>query len=148
MFEGNDDAGLAMVGAGFGLAVEPDAHLMFSHYGYGLLVGALSRFAGPVAHGWTSLAALAFSIGLCTRALWEQREAGTLTWAAAVITAGVFAEALLEVQFTITASLLFGSAIACWLAVQQNGTRSPALHAAIYGAIILSFMIRPSAAAL
>ena len=71
LFEGNDDTGLAMVGAGFGLAAEPDAHLIFSHYGYGLLLGAVSRFAGPNAHGWISLAALGLSMGLFLRALCE-----------------------------------------------------------------------------
>ena len=148
LFEGNDDTGLAMVGAGFGLAVEPDAHLLFAHYGYGLLLGAISRLVGAVAHGWISLAALALSIGLYTRALCEWRGNVALPACALAIAAGVFAQALLEVQFTITSSLLFGAAIGCSLAVQQAETRSLPLTAAIYAAIVLSFLIRPSAAAL
>jgi hypothetical protein len=148
LFEGNDDTGLAMVGAGFGLAATPEAHLIFSHYGYGLLIGAISRLAGPLAHGWISLAALALSIGLYTRALCELRGAGALAAAALLIAVGIFSQALLEPQFTITAALLFGSAIGCWLAVLGQGARAPGLSATIYGALVLSFLMRPSAAAL
>jgi hypothetical protein len=148
LFEGNDDTGLSMIGAGFGLAVTPEAHLIFSHYGYGLLIGAISRLAGPLAHGWISLTALALSIGLYVRALCELRGTRTLAAAALLSAAGIFSQALLELQFTITAALLFGSAIGCSLAVQRNGARSPWLSAAIYGALVLSFLMRPSAAAL
>jgi hypothetical protein len=148
LFEGNDDTGLAMVSAGFGLAVTPEAHLIFSHYGYGLLIGAISRLAGPLVHGWISLAALALSIGLYVRALCELRGTRALAAAALVSAAGIFSQALLEVQFTITAALLFGSAMGCWLAVERNGARSPWLSATIYGALLLSFLMRPSAAAL
>jgi hypothetical protein len=149
LFEGNDDTGLAMIGAGFGLAVEPEPHLIFSHYGYGLLIGAVSRLAGPNAHGWISLAALALSIGLVLRALSQaEREASALAGAALLIAAAIFSRALLELQFTITAALLFGSAIGCWLIVLGKGARSPGLSAIIYGALVLSFLMRPSAAAL
>ena len=148
LFEGNDDTGLAMVGAGFGLAVTPEPHLIFAHYGYGLLIDAISRLAGPLAHGWISLAALALSIGLYVRALCELRGTGALAAAALLSAAGIFSQALLEIQFTITAAILFGSAIGCWLAVQRKGARSPWLCAAIYGALVLSFLMRPSAAAL
>jgi hypothetical protein len=149
LFEGNDDTGLAMVGAGFGLAVAPEAHVIFSHYGYGLLVGALSRLVGPVAHGWLSLAALALSIGLYLRALCEHgRSHGFLVAAALTIAIGIFPRALLELQFTITAGLLFGAAIGCWLAVLRDGARLPVLSIAVYSTLILSFLIRPSAAVL
>lgn len=148
LFEGNDDAALAMVGAGFGMAVAPEAHLIFSHYGYGLLIGAVSRLAGPLAHGWISLAALALSIGFYIRALFEMRGTGVLAAAALLIAAGIFSQALLEPQFTITAALLFGSAIGCWLAVQRKGARSPGLSVVVYGALILSFLMRPEAAAM
>lgn len=150
LFEGNDDAGLAMMGAGFGLAVEPEPHLVFSHFGYGLLLSFVSRFAGPYAHGWTSLAALGLSIGLYSRAMCEHaRGRGALLVTLMIIAAGcVFAQALLELQFTINAALLFGAAMSCWLSVLREGNRSRGLAAVIYGAVILSFLIRPSAAAM
>lgn len=150
MFEGNDDTGLAMVGAGFGLAVDPDPHLVFAHFGYGLLLNAVSRFAGPHAHGWTTLAALGLSMALYSRALCGHLRAPAYWVGAALIIVGgcVFVRALLEAQFTITAALLFGAAIGCWLSTQQDGHRSTALLIAIYGAIILSFMIRPASALL
>jgi hypothetical protein len=150
LFDGNDDTGLAMMGAGFGVAVEPEPHLIFSHFGYGLLLSFVSRFAGPYAHGWTSLAALGLSIGLYSRAVCEHaRGHGALLGTLMIIAAGcVFAQALLEVQFTITAGLLFGAAMSCWLTVLREGTGSPGLAAVIYGALILSFLIRPSAAIL
>ena len=52
LFEINDDGELAQIGAGFGLAVEPEPHLIFSHFGYGVLLNVVSRFAGPHAHGF------------------------------------------------------------------------------------------------
>ena len=64
LFDGNDDTGLAMLGAGFGLAVEPEPHLIFSHFGYGILLKVVSRLAGACAHGWTTLAALGLGMGL------------------------------------------------------------------------------------
>jgi hypothetical protein len=150
LFEGNDDAGLAMTGAGFGPAVAPEPHLIFSHFGYGLLLKFVSRFAGPYAHGWTTLAALGLSLGLYSRALCgDWRRQGYLVATALVIASGcVFARASLEPQFTITAALLFGTAVGCWLSTQREATRSATLSTAIYGALILGFMIRPAAAAL
>jgi hypothetical protein len=150
LFDENDDAGLAMLGAGFGLAVEPEPHLIFSHYGYGVLLKIVSQFAGPNAHGWTTLVALGLSMGLCARALCEQSRGGVyLVGAAVIIAAGcVFTQALLLPQFTITAAILFGTAMSCWLAVLRNGALSPWLRTVIYIAIVLSFLIRPSAAML
>jgi hypothetical protein len=150
LFETNDDCGLAMIGAGFGTAVEPEPHLIFSHFGYGLLLNAVSRFAGPNAHGWTTLAALGGSIGLYAHAIsgyW--REDPVLVGAALVIGLGcVFTRALLDPQFTLTASLLFGAATGCWLAALREGAQSPGLAAGIYGALILSFLMRPAIAIL
>ena len=150
LFEINDDCGLAMTAAGFGSAVAPEPHLIFSHYGYGLLLKIVSRFAGPNAHGWTSLAALGLSMALYTRALtgyWPQRN--FLVGAALIVGFGsVFARALLDPQFTITAALLFGAAAGCRMAMLQDKTRSVGLSTTVYGAIILSFLIRPSVAVL
>jgi hypothetical protein len=150
LFETNDDCGLAMIAAGFGTAVEPEPHLIFSHFGYGLVLNAVSRFAGPNAHGWTTLAALGLSIGLYTRAIsgyW--REDTVLFGAALVIGLGcVFTRALLDPQFTLTASLLFGAATGCWLAALREGGQSRGLAAGIYGALILSFLMRPTVAIL
>jgi hypothetical protein len=147
LFETNDDCGLAMIAAGFGAAVEPEPHLIFAHFGYGLLLKHVSRFAGPNAHGWTTLAALGLSMGLYARALtanWPQK--GFMVAAALSIAFGcVFTRALLDPQFTITAALLFGAATGCWLAELRDGARSAGLAASIYGALILSFLIRPSA---
>jgi hypothetical protein len=150
LFDGNDDTGLAMLGAGFGLAVEPEPHVIFSHFGYGVLLNVVSRLAGPYAHGWTTLAALGLSIGLYARALCEQsRPNGYLIGTALLIAVGcVFTRAFLLQQFTTTAAVLFGAAIGCWLAVLRSGGRSPWLRTAIYTAIVLSFLIRPAAAIL
>lgn len=150
LFDGNDDTGLAMWGAGFGFAVEPEPHLIFSHYGYGVLLNVVSQFAGPYAHGWTTLAALGLSMGLYARALCEQPRAnGYLAGTALLIAIGcVFSRAFLLQQFTITSAVLFGAAIGCWLAVLRREARSPWLRTVIYAAIVLSFLIRPSAAIL
>jgi hypothetical protein len=97
LFETNDDCGLAMIGAGFGTAVEPEPHFIFAHFGYGVLLNLISRFAGPNAHGWTTLAALGVSIGLYARAIsGDWREDRVLVGAALLIGLGcVFTRALL-----------------------------------------------------
>lgn len=149
MFDGNDDTGLAMVGAGFGLAVEPEPHLIFSHYGYGLLLNLVSRLAGAHAHGWITLAVVGLSMGLFVRALCGRTAPGYVIAAALVIAgAGIFTRALLAPQFTLTSAILFGSAIACWMVATSDERRSWPLMLAVYGAIALSFLIRPAAALL
>jgi hypothetical protein len=147
LFEGNDDAGLAMVGAGFGAAVVPEPHVIFSHFGYGLILGLVSRVSGAHAHGWLSLAALGLSMSLYVRALCERGQGQVKLVGTALIVAGagIFSRALLESQFTITASLLFAAAIACWLATLQRPSRSVLLYLAIFGSMILAFLLRPTA---
>ena len=146
MFEGNDDTGLAMLGAGFGIAAGPEAHLIFSHYGYGLVLHAVSGLAGDHAHGWTTLAAIGISMALCLRALLATAAPSVVLAVAGVALAGgVFVRPLLDPQFTITSSMLLGSAIACRIALQPGGAR-PAVTVAIYLAILLGFLIRPASA--
>ncbi|MDB5619737.1 hypothetical protein [Tardiphaga sp.] len=148
LFEGNDDTGLAMLGAGFGIAAGPEAHLIFSHYGYGLLLQAVRGIAGDHAHGWTTLAAIGFSMALCLRALFATGARGIVLAATAAALAGcVFIRPLLDPQFTITSSLLLGSAIACRIALLRGGA-TPAAMIAIYLAVVLGFLIRPSSAVL
>jgi hypothetical protein len=56
-----------------------------------------------------------------------------------LIAVGIFSQALLELQFSITAAFLFRSGNRP--AVQRNEARSPA---AVQGALIPSFLMRPS----
>jgi hypothetical protein len=89
-------------------------------------------------------------MGLYARALighWPQRN--VLIGAVLVVAFRcIFARASLDPQFTITAALLFGAAAGCRIAMLQDETRSVGLSAIVYGAIILSFLIRPSVAIL
>src|ERR1700722_2355452 len=67
LYQENDDPLLAMVSAGFGVAVTPEPHLIWSHLGYGLLLGALSRLIGLNAHGWGTAFAIWLSLTLLIR---------------------------------------------------------------------------------
>jgi hypothetical protein len=144
LFGSNDDTGLAMMGAGFGLAAQPEPHLVFSHYGYGLLLNVLSHIIGPVAHGWVTMAMLGSSIALFALALYQQSgNSERVIWIVLVVAGGcMFARALLAPDFTITAALFFGAAVSFRMATLETKP-SAGLATAIYGALVLSFLVRP-----
>src|SRR5690606_39019841 len=106
------------IGSGFGIAVEPDPHLVFSHYGYGLLLTRLSRLVGEHAHGLVSLLSVGIGLGLFTFAV--SRNVSTLAMSLLAAGGCVFLTAFLEPQFTVTAGLVFASAVACYLASVQR----------------------------
>ncbi|HYZ75134.1 MAG TPA: hypothetical protein VE641_18790 [Chthoniobacterales bacterium] len=143
LYGGNDDVGVAMVGAGFGEAVHPEAHLIWSHYGYGLILGALSRLVGPYAHGWATIASIWFSLVLVIRAILSVQKV-MVRWAVLLGCLGaVYLVTLLSSQYTITAGVLFGAAIANWLAgALENRDNFVSLSATVL-ALVLSYLIRP-----
>lgn len=144
LFATNDDTGLAMIGAGFGMAAKPEPHLVFSHYGYGLLLKGLSSIVGARAHGFATLFAVGFSLGLFTYVVGKRVD---LLVVSLLIAGGFFyAAAFLEPQFTITASALVASGLACYMASVRRGEISPSISACIYFAVILGLLIRPTSA--
>lgn len=144
LFATNDDVAIAMIGAGFGMAAHPEPHLVYSHYGYGLLLNGLSHIVGPRAHGLVTLLAVGFSLGLCAYAM-GKRPAFLLT---GVLVAGgsIYANALLAPQFTITSGVLVAAGVACYIASTRRDELSPFLLACIYFAVVLGGLIRPASA--
>jgi hypothetical protein len=141
----NDDPFLAMVGGGFGVAVRPEAHLVWSHVGYGLILNSLSRIVGANAHGWLTIASVWLSLVLMIGAALK---AGSVAVRAAVLLVCfgcVYFAAILSAQFTITAAILFGAGIAvCFVWVEDNPLRSWVWIVAAVTALILSYLIRPN----
>jgi hypothetical protein len=143
LFGTNDDVGIAMVGAGFGEAAHPEAHLVWCHYGYGLVLAALSKLVGPNAHGWVTIAAIWLCLVLVIRVILRAQKA-ILRWSLFLLCLGaIFLKALLSAEFTITAGVLFGAAIASWLAEQTQNKKSFVTMTAIILALIFSYLIRP-----
>jgi len=143
LYDSNDDPGIAMVGAGFGEAAHPDPHLVWCHYGYGLVLATLSKFVGPNAHGWVTIAAVWLSLALLIRALWRAQKTIVRFSLLLLSTGAIFSVALLSAEFTTTAGVLFGAAIASWLADETHDRKSLLAMAAIVLALILSYLIRP-----
>lgn len=144
LFATNDDVGLAMVGAGFGMAAHPEPHLVFSHYGYGLLLNGLSYVVGARAHGIVTLFAVGFSLGLFVYTIGKRLE---FLLVSALIAGGcIYTVALLTPQFTVTSGILVAAALACHAASARRGDFSPMLWACIFFSIILGGLIRPSSA--
>jgi hypothetical protein len=140
----NDDPGLAMVGAGFGEAVHPEPHLIFSHYGYGLILGTLSRLVGPYAHGWFTIFAIWFSLVLVIRASLRAADLKVCLTILVVCLGCIYLATLLSAEFTTTAAVLFGAAIAEWLSSSYREPKLPYLGTAVLlVALVLSYLIRP-----
>jgi hypothetical protein len=140
----NDDPGLAMVGAGFGEAVHPEPHLIFSHYGYGLILGALSRLIGPYAHGWFTIFAIWFSLVLVIRASLRAADLKVCLTVLVVCLGCIYLATLLSAEFTTTAAVLFGAGIAEWLCSSYQEPKLSYLGTGVvFLALILSYLIRP-----
>lgn len=144
LYQENDDPLLAMVSAGFGVAVTPEPHLIWSHLGYGLLLGALSRLIGLNAHGWVTVFAIWLSLTLLIRVSLQARSP-KIRWCVLLVCLGcIFLAALLAAQFTITAAVLFGAAFANFLASAEERQPIRSLWtAANILAFVLSYLIRP-----
>ena len=143
VYETNDDPGLAMIGAGFGQAVQPEAHLVYSHYVYGLLLNTLSHVIGPNAHGWVTLFVIWLSLALIIHAAMYAKRWSVTTAAVLVCIGCIFTNALLSAQFTITAILPFGAGIAAWMVAADQGKAAPIRTTIILTALVLGFIIRP-----
>jgi hypothetical protein len=96
-----DDAAMAMVARGYGIAAAPSPALIFASVPYGMLAQGLGSY-GLLMYAWLVLSALAAAY-----ALWRAGVAGPLGAAALL---AVFAPAALYPQFTSVAGLLAISA--------------------------------------
>jgi hypothetical protein len=144
LYQGNDDPGLAMVGAGFGEALKPEPFLIWSHLGYGLILVALSRLIGPNAHGWFTVFSVWLSLTLIIRACLSAKNLLVGLSVFMVCFGCIFLTALLAAEFTITAGLLFGAAMAHWLVFSEpDRPQSRLWGLAWVAAFLLAYLIRP-----
>jgi hypothetical protein len=144
LFATNDDAGLALVGAGLGMAAEPEPHLVFSHYGYGLLLNGLSRLVGASAYGFATMLGVGFSLGLFIYAVGRRWDA--LIAALCVVGGTIYTTAFLQPQFTVTAGMLAAAAAAGYIASAHRREDSCGILLLLYAAGVLGFLIRPASA--
>ena len=142
LFQVNDDSFLAMVGAGFGVAVHPEPHLVFSHYCYGLILLGLSRFIGANAHGWFTIFAIWLSLVLMIRSSLRAANLKVGLTILLVFLGCIFLATLLSAEFTTTAAALFGAAMAEWLSSSYREPKLPGTVITLV-ALILSYLIRP-----
>jgi hypothetical protein len=142
LYSENDDCFFTMAGSGFGQANHPEPHLVFSHFGYGLILVALSRLIGPNAHGWATIFSIWLSLVLTIRASLRAHNA-FITWASIIVNIGcVFLGALISAEFTITAGLLFSAAIVSWLVSTTEERRSPFLRSLLIFALFFCCLLR------
>jgi hypothetical protein len=145
LYQVNDDSFLAMVGGGFGVAMRPEPHLVWSHFGYGVILSTLSRVIGPNAHGWVTIAAIWLSLTLIIGTAMRATSVKVGVCVFLVCFGCVYLSALLSAEFTITATVLLGSGIAMWLAsIGQEKRRRFIWSAAILTALVLSYLLRPA----
>ena len=90
-----------MVGGGFGEAVQPDRHLIWSHYGYGLILVGLSRLIGPNAHGLATIFAIRLSMVLMIQASLQARRLSNYLWVLLFCFGDTYLNALLSADFTM-----------------------------------------------
>jgi hypothetical protein len=149
LYETNDDSFLTMIGGGFGVAVQPNPHLFWTHYPhyfYGLLLVTLNRLIGPNAHGWVTIFAIWLSLVLVIEAALRARRLIIRIGVPVVYIGGVCLTALLSAEFTITSGALFGAAIASWfVSVSSERPITWVRASAIVFTLILSYLIRSEA---
>jgi hypothetical protein len=144
LYQVNDDSFLAMVGAGFGVAVKPEAHLVWAHFGYGLILNAFSYLIGPNTHGWVTIAAiwLSFLLLVATAVRGGSRSVG-----AVIVLVGlgcIYLTATLSAEFTITSAILFGAGTGMFLfSAATERPRSKPWIVPAFLALVLSYLIRP-----
>ena len=143
LYSQNDDCFFAMAGSGFGVAAHPEPHLVFSHYGYGLILIGLARLIGLNAHGWVTIFSIWLSLVLIIRSSLRAYDRQTF-WTLLLVSVGcVFLGALISAEFTITAAVLFGAAIANWLVSTDAERRRLSTRIVTFSALILCYLIRP-----
>jgi hypothetical protein len=139
-FETNDDVAMELLCSGFGFAVRPDAHMLFSHIWLGKVLAALYTWNGDVR--WYPIylqaaGAVAFAtIGFCfliKHKFWVGLLASLLFFLASAVTCFVV------MQFTATACLvtLAGVAIAFTIADAEELTCRQNIFLSVLGMALL-----------
>ena len=111
-WDANDDIHMAMVAGGYGLAAEPSPGIVFSNVIWGWLATHLGAPFGVQGYTFLTYATMLASAAAIAWALLRKRVPGIL---AVTVLLAMFARALLEPQFSITAAYaaVAGLALAC-----------------------------------
>ena len=110
-YETNDDVRMLMIASGQGVALEPDAHILFSHIAIGGLLSRLySLWPGMPWYGMHLYLAQALAMTLLFFSVMKrikgQEQASFLPWWVFVFMAIVVLRNILLLQYTTTASML------------------------------------------
>jgi hypothetical protein len=144
VYQVNDDSFLAMVGGGFGVAVRPESHLLWSHIGYGLILNGLSGLVGPNAHGWMTVFSVWLSLLLVIAAVLRASRRDFRLFVLLICLGCVYLSAVLSAEFTVTSAVLFVAGIAMFIVLAAEETpRSRTWTAISILAIVLGYLIRP-----
>ncbi|HEX2839802.1 hypothetical protein [Hyphomicrobium sp.] len=144
VFQTNDDAALAMLGSGFGIASRPEPQLIFSNLLYGHLVGAASWVLSSTAHAWlTTLMLAGAAATIMATAVQRSADLVPVGLLAAV---GICLTAIMNPQYTTTAAALCVSAAVA--ANEYVATASRRWLAVALSLLLVSVILRWESAAM
>jgi hypothetical protein len=133
-----------MVGGGFGVAVRPESHLLWSHFGYGLILNGLSTLVGPNAHGWMMVYSIWLSLLLILATILRASRYDFGPFVLLICLGCIYLSAVLSAEFTVTSAVLFGAGIAMFIVLAaEERPRSRTWTAISILAIVLGYLIRP-----
>lgn len=144
VFQSNDDAALAMLGSGFGIASRPEPQLIFSNFLYGHLIGAASWLLSSTAHAWLTTLMLAGAAAAIMAA--AVQKSADLVPAGLFAAVGICLTAIMHPQFTTTAAALCVSSVVA--ANEYVATASRRWFAAALSLLLLSVILRWESAAM
>src|SRR5260370_13178452 len=144
VYQVNADSFLSMVGGGFGVAVRPESHLLWSHIGYGLILNSLSGLVGPNAHGWMTVFSVWLSLLLVIAMVLRASGRDFRPFVLLICLGCIYLSAVLSAQFTVTSAALFGAGIAMFIVLAaEERPQSRTWTAISILAIVLGYLIRP-----
>lgn len=117
---GNDDAGMAMIAHGYGIAAFGSPNIVFSNVLWGHLVRALPQVNGLDGYSIAMIGALMIAAAVTTYGLLQLN---TDRWACLLLFALIFLRPTLFPQFTINAGLLTIAGVICWFVYAQKNDR-------------------------
>ena len=134
----NDDAMMAMIVHGYGIADTPSPGMVYSNVIWGWLLEHAVAIGGIQPYTLASYFALALSLAGLIWALYRTRAPA---WLGAAILIAAYAPVLLRMEFTLTAGYLAAAGIALGYAAASGASRGPWIFSGFL--LVLAGWIRP-----
>lgn len=132
-----DDAALAMLVNGYGLAAYPSIHIFYCNFIWGWLIQQLPDFCSISNYTWALYGCTLLAVAILWLALTAKRSLVLLKF---VTVAAILFYACLNPQFTVTAMLGALAALCCFLVFQASGKWR--WLAAALACAVLAFLVR------